>query len=134
MIRLLEIACTSLLIVLSAPLMIFTWLWLVVNRVDPVIVNVDNPLTKPRFLTFFNTSGDDSVSKWVHRFSIDLLPCLFNVLGGSAGLRDIHRSCVRVGDLRHEPHPQLSRSGQIRLAAVLVIAFVVMLLAFLNAG
>ena len=134
MIRLFEIACTSMLVVLFAPLLIPTWLWLVVNRVHPVLVNAANPLPKPESLTRFNASGDDRISRWIHRFSIDLLPCLFNVIAGSARLRDIYRSCLQIGELRDDHDPQHSKAGDVRLAVLLAVAFLALLLAFCCIG
>ena len=134
MIRVFEITCTSLLIVLYAPLLILTWLWLAVNSVHPILVSVANPLTKPRSLTCFNASRDDRISRWVQRFSIDLLPCLFNILGGSAKLGDIHRSCVRIGELRDDHDPQHSKAGDVRLAVLLAVTFLALLLAFCRIG
>lgn len=132
MIRSLEIVVTSLLVVLVAPLMILTWLWLVAKGVRPVFVSEVDPRHRERTLTLFNVRGDDRISKWILDTNTDLLPCLLNVVGGSAGLLEVHRSCARIGQLRGSDRPQPSSAGRIFLAVVLGVALLILVLAFLS--
>jgi hypothetical protein len=72
--------------------------------------------------------------KWILDTNTDMLPCLLNVVGGSARLLEAHRSCAQIGQLRGSDRPQLSRAGRIVLALVLGFAFLILVLAFLSVG